>query len=214
MLDYSVMRNFLLDLASQIIQAKDELNSMDAACGDGDFGTGMYLAFKKVPQAIEKQKEEDIGILLTSVGDVVLSSAGGASGPLFGTLFIEAGKSAIGKSDLSLADLAAMFDQSAQKIRTRGGAKVGDKTLVDALEPAVNSLKESVTADVPLPRAIKKAADAAKTGCESTKRLIAKRGKAKYLGEQTLGFADPGAYAITFVFNSLAASIEGRQLQA
>ena len=96
-----------------------------------------------------------------------------------------------------------------QRIRARGGARVGDKTLVDALEPAVNSLKESVIANAPFLLALRKAAEAAKTGCESTKHMTAKHGKAKYLGEQTLGYVDPGAYTVTLIFDSLAAVIEG-----
>lgn len=208
------IRSFLLDLSDRILRAKNELNSMDAECGDGDFGSIMFIAFSNVRNRLETTLSNDIGVVLTTTGNSILSSAGGASGPIFGTLFIEAGKEAKGKSEVDLLELTKMLDKSRRKIQARGGACVGDKTLVDALEPAVNSLRESVTADITLPLAARKAAEAAKAGCEYTKRLAAKHGKAKYLGEQTLGFVDPGAYAITLVFDSLAAAIERQQIQA
>jgi len=203
------VRRFLLDLSDRILQAKNELNGMDAECGDGDFGSIMFIAFSNVRKTLQETLSNDIGIVLTEIGNAILSSAGGASGPMFGTLFIEAGKVAKGKSEVELPELAIMLDKSVQKIRARGGARVGDKTLVDALEPAVNSLRESVAADVPFPLALRNAAEAAKVGCECTKHLTAKHGKARYLGEQTVGFVDPGAYAITLVFSSLAAAVEG-----
>lgn len=192
------------------MQAKNELNSMDAECGDGDFGTIMFIAFSNARKALEETQSDDIGVVLNVIGNSILASAGGASGPMFGTLFIEAGKAARGKSEVELPELAIMLDKSMQKIQARGGARVGDKTIVDALEPAVNSLMESVTAETPLPLAVQKAAEAAKAGCESTKRLTAKHGKAKYLGEQTLGFVDPGAYAITLIFDSLAGLMDNK----
>lgn len=202
-------RSFLLDLSICIMQAKDELNRMDADCGDGDFGSIMFIAFSNVRKTLEETTSNDVGLVLTETGKAILSSAGGAAGPMFGTLFIEAGRAAQGKSEVDLPELATMLDKSLQKIRARGGARVGDKTLVDALEPAVNSLKESVAAEVPFPLAVQNAAEAAKAGCESTKNLTAKYGKARYLGEQTVGFVDPGAYAIKLIFNSLATTIEG-----
>jgi len=203
------VRSFLLNLSNRVLLAKDELNAMDAECGDGDLGSIMFIAFSNVSKAIHETVSNDIGVILTQVGNTIVSSSGGASGPMFGTLFIEAGNAAKGKSEVELSQLATMLDRSMQRIRARGGARVGDKTLIDALEPAVNSLKESVIANAPFLLALRKAAEAAKTGCESTKHMTAKHGKAKYLGEQTLGYVDPGAYTITLIFDSLAAVIEG-----
>jgi len=205
-LNYAHVRNFLLALASRVVQSKDELNDMDAACGDGDFGTGMYLGFKAALNAVEELQSEDIGTLLTAAGQSILSSTGGASGPLFGTFFIEAGRAVKGKNELDLSDLTTMLDMSMQKIQARGGAKVGDKTVIDALEPAVASLRASAESDVAVPLALEKAAEAAKQGFESTKHLIAKHGKARYLGAQTLGHADPGACVIALILETLAAS--------
>ena len=202
------LRRFLSDLSSRILQAKNELNSMDAECGDGDFGSIMFIAFTNVQKTLQETESNDVGVVLVQVGNSILSSAGGASGPMFGTLFIEAGKAAKGKSEVDLSELTIMLDKSMERIRARGGARVGDKTLIDALEPAINSLRESVTASSPLSLAARKAAEAAKAGCQSTKYLTAKHGKARYLGQQTVGFIDPGAYAISLTFDSLAATIE------
>jgi len=195
--------NFLSKLANQIIQEKDRLNSMDAACGDGDFGTSMYIAFSNVRKTLE-ESHNDIGALLTSAGYSILSSAGGASGALFGTFFVEAGKHAKGKTEVHLTDLAIMFDASMKKIQTRGEAQVGDKTLIDSLEPAVRALQESTKAESTIAAALEKAAIAAESGYEFTKNLVAKHGRARYLGEQTLGHADPGAYVMALVFRTLA----------
>jgi dihydroxyacetone kinase-like protein len=177
---------------------------MDAECGDGDFGSAMFIAFSSVRTALDRAQSNDIGVLLKEVGNAILASAGGASGPMFGTLFIEAGKAAKGKKSVELSDLAMILDQALQQIHARGRAIVGDKTLVDALDPAVNYLKGAAASMTPLPLALENAAQAAISGCESTKQLTAKHGKARYLGDQTLGFADPGAQVIALLFSTLA----------
>jgi dihydroxyacetone kinase phosphoprotein-dependent L subunit len=177
---------------------------MDAACGDGDFGSTMASAFERAAKAVEEASGNDIGALLMLSGTAILSSAGGASGPIFGGFLIEAGKTSKGKSEVALQDLATMFGQSLQRIKLLGGAELGDKTLVDALEPTVNALRESASAGVPLQTGLDQAAEAARRGCESTKEMIAKHGKARYLGEQTLGLVDPGAHLVSLAFATLA----------
>ena len=208
-LGYDDVRGFLLEFSNRILQDKSTLDALDAECGDGDFGSTMCAAFSSVRTVLQKDQGNDIGVLMKDVGNAILS-AGGASGPIFGTLFIEAGTAARGKKSVELSDLAMMFDQSLQQIHARGGAIVGDKTLVDALDPAVNYLKEAAASTTPLPLALENAAQAAISGCESTKQLTAKRGKARYLGDQTLGFVDPGARAISLLFSTLADSAKAR----
>jgi dihydroxyacetone kinase-like protein len=203
-LDYDFVKSFLLDLAAVIMRRKDDLNRLDAECGDGDFGVGMYVAFQHVQQAVVRSTGDDIGPLLKDVGRAILSSAGGASGPLFGTLFIEAGRAVEGRTEIDLASLESMFRGALQGICKRGGANVGGKTLVDSLEPATVSFAQSAQAGIDLQCALGKAAEAARLGSESTKRLIAQHGKARYLGEQTIGHEDPGAYVIALLFQTLA----------
>ena len=205
---YAVARDFLLNLANAVMLGKGRLDEFDAACGDGDFGVGMYVGFENAKKAVEQVGNGDVGHLLNAAGQAILSSVGGASGALFGTLFMEAGKVASGKGEIDLEDLSKMFGVSLDKIRQRGGAKLGDKTLVDALEPAVESLRNAARRNLDLEKALRMTADAARRGAESTKGLIAKQGKARYLGEQTLGHVDPGAEVIKLIFETLSATYQ------
>ena len=202
-LDYTFMKNFLLALASRIMSEKDRLDKLDAACGDGDFGIGMYLGFRNVYKAVEEETTEDIGAVLSRAGSAVLSSVGGASGPVFGTFFSEMGEKARGKNRIELDDFASMLEASLEKVCLRGKAEVGDKTLVVALEPATRSLREAASRKAELLPALQAAAEASKRGCESTANLVAKRGKARYLGEQAVGHLDPGAYFVQVIFEAL-----------
>jgi len=213
MFDYALMKRFLLALAAKIMNEKDHLNKLDAACGDGDFGVGMYLGFKSAQKAVEEHTTGDIGTLLSNTGSAVLSSVGGASGPVFGTFFAEMGEKAKGKSEIQLGDLATMLEGSLEGICLRGRAKVGDKTLVDALEPAVKSLRESVSHKTELLPALQGTVEASKRGCESTADLVAKHGKARYLGEQAVGHIDPGAYLVQIIFETLLSVYKSSTLQ-
>ncbi|MGA3108161.1 MAG: dihydroxyacetone kinase subunit DhaL [Candidatus Bathyarchaeia archaeon] len=209
-LSYSQFKNFLLNFAQRVLRSKDELNRMDAACGDGDFGTTMYVAFDKVLKILGSSGGVDVGTLLLEVGQAILSSAGGTAGPIFGTLFASAGNAAKSKSELEISDLAAMFEAALRKVEARGHAHVGDKTLIDVLDPAVASLKNSTTKHTPLLLALEDATNAAETGFELTKSVVAKQGKARYLGEQTLGKPDPGAYVTMLMFDCLRNEVNRR----
>jgi dihydroxyacetone kinase-like protein len=202
------VKQILLDIITRVVQARDELNNMDSACGDGDFGTSMSISFSNARKQLDELPTNDVGTILLAAGQAVLSSAGGAAGPIFGSFFIEAGKVAKGRDELDTADLARMFDASLNKIKIQGGAKIGDKTVVDALEPAVIALKNDVAKNTDLTQGLREAASAARSGCESTKRIVARHGKARYLGEQTLGYADPGAHVIAIIFETFAKSQE------
>jgi|YelNatPaOPRAMG01_1025707.scaffolds.fasta_scaffold06108_9 dihydroxyacetone kinase-like protein len=203
-IDFKCVKNLLINIAEEIMRQKDYLTTLDAACGDGDFGVGMYIGFKKAKESIEQYKGNDVGILLEQVGNAIISSVGGASGPLFGTFFIEAGNVVKGKNKINLNDIAAMFEAALQRICQIGGAKPGDKTLVDSLEPAVKELQKAVKEGSTLMDAFERAARAAKKGAEFTKDLVAKQGKARYLGQETLGHQDPGATAIYLIFNTIS----------
>ena len=207
-LTYPMIQNFLLKLTDLVLRSKDELNRMDAECGDGDFGTSMFVAFTNVQRTLQFTQGDDVGRVLMDVGQAVLTSAGGAAGPIFATLFLEAGKVAKSKNELTLSELAAMFESALLKIQQRGGARVGDKTLVDVLDPAVNSLRKSSAEDAPLKLALEDAVKAARVGYEGTKNLVARQGKARYLGEQTVGRLDAGAYVTLMVFECLYAEVK------
>lgn len=209
-LSYSQLKNFLQNFAQRVLRSKDELNKMDAACGDGDFGTTMYVAFDKVLKILGSSGNEDAGTLLLAVGQAIISSAGGAAGPIFGTLFASAGNVVKSRSELGVSELAAMFEASLREVEARGHAHVGDKTLIDVLDPAVTSLKNSAAKNTPLLLALEDVANAAETGYESTKNIVAKQGKARYLGEQTLGKPDPGAYVTMLMFDCLRNEVNRR----
>jgi len=202
-LAYIMLRNSLLMFSNRVTDAKDELNRMDAECGDGDFGTSMFIAFKNVEKTIQSSSGHDISELFSTTGQTILSSTGGAAGPLFATLFLEAGKSLKGKNELAVPDLATMFENALLKIEQRGGAHVGDKTLVDALAPSVESFKKSLVDETSLKTALENALSAARMGYEGTKELVARQGRARYLAEKSVGYLDAGAYVITILFECL-----------
>jgi dihydroxyacetone kinase-like protein len=202
------IKQILVVITKRVTQARDQLNDMDSACGDGDFGTSMWISFSDARKQLDELPIIDIGTMILALGQAILSSAGGAAGPIFGSFFIEAGKVVKGKDELNLTDLAKMFDASLQKIKLQGGAKVGDKTVVDALEPAVNALREDVARNTGLAQSLTNAASAARIGCESTKGIVARHGKARYLGEQSLGYVDPGAHVMMIIFEAFAKSQE------
>lgn len=206
-LSASKVKEILVNITTRVMEARDQLNDMDSACGDGDFGTSMWISFTSARKQLDELPISDIGTLILGMGQAILSSAGGAAGPIFGSFFIEAGNVAKGKDEVKLVDLAGMFDESLKKIKQQGGAKVGDKTVVDALEPAVSALKEDVIGNTALAQGLRNAAGAASTGCESTKGIVARHGKARYLGEQSLGYVDPGAHVIAIIFDEFAKSL-------
>lgn len=207
-LSYAQIKEILQRIADRIMQEKDNLTNLDSACGDGDLGVGMYLGFRKAKETLDTVKGNDIGDLLNAFGSAILASAGGASGPLFGSLFIQAGELVHGKDKITLEDTAEMFNASLNRICALGGTKVGDKTLVDALEPAVKTLKEAVAGGLNLKLALQKAADAARQGTETTRNLIARRGKAKYLKENSIGYIDPGAKVVELIFEAFLGFLE------
>jgi dihydroxyacetone kinase-like protein len=202
-LDQGTIRSFLINLSTAIMSKKEELNRLDAACGDGDLGSGLYRGFNELRKALEEKSYDDVGDTLASAGNVIMSTVGGTAGPLFGTLLIEVGKASRGKAAVNVAELASVFEAALQKVKLRGGSKVGDKTMIDALEPAVLSLREAANNSATILKALEGAAKAADAGYESTVALAAKHGKAKYLGDQSIGNADPGARVISLLFESL-----------
>jgi len=201
------MKNILLHVADVMISNEGYLTDLDRACGDGDFGVGMLRGFTNVKQQIQDYQGDDIGELLTKAGFAIMAVVGGASGAVFGSLFSSAGAKLKGRKEAGLTDLAEAFKASLDTIMKLGGAKPGDKTMVDALAPAVDALLEAAKSGESLKTAFQRAAEAAERGAEATKNMIARKGKAGYLGEQSLGHPDPGAVGVTLIFKAIAESI-------
>ena len=183
---------------------RDYLTQLDAAIGDADHGANMDRGFKAVMGKIPEMSDKDIGTIFKTVGMTLLSTVGGAGGPLYGTFFIQAGMKTAGKMELSLEDWTSAMDAALSGIVMRGKAELGDKTMVDALTPALNALKQAMTDDLPLNQALKNSAEAAREGMVGTIPLVARKGRASYLGERSAGHQDPGATSSYLILKTAA----------
>jgi len=193
--------------AQRLHEQREYLTGLDAAIGDGDHGINMDRGFKAVLDKLPGVAEADIGTILKTVGSTLVSTVGGASGPLYGTAFLRAGIALAGKQELQLTDVAAGLDAALEGIIARGRAQGGEKTMVDALAPAVEAFKATLAGDGPLQNALLAAADAAQHGAEATIPLVATKGRASYLGERSAGHQDPGATSVAVL---LRAALAGR----
>lgn len=192
-----------LENCSQIMsEQRDYLTQLDTAIGDGDHGLNMQRGFSKAMEKVATVTDKDIGTILKTVGMTLLSQVGGASGPLYGTLFIKGSQCAIGKESLSLEDLVAILKNGVDGIIARGRAEIGDKTMCDVWLPVLAELEisdQSQTITQLLESAVKKAEDSLAT----TIPMIAKKGRASYLGERSVGHQDPGATSTTYILRAL-----------
>jgi dihydroxyacetone kinase-like protein len=198
------MKHALEDLCNTIEKEKNYLSELDGAIGDGDHGVNMAKCFREVKKTLAETQANDIESLFKSVGMVVLNSVGGAMGALYGTFFLKLSQGTTGKTELNLNDLVRMFRTAEKGILVIGEAKLGDKTLIDTLSPAVRALEESERESKALPEALANFEQAAKEGMESTRKMMARMGRASRLGERTIGHQDPGATSCYFILRSLA----------
>ena len=184
---------------------RNYLTALDAAIGDADHGTNMERGFGA---AVEKLDEapagNDTGAVFRLTGMALLSTVGGASGPLYGTFFVRMGKACESKADLSLADWADALDAGVEGVVFRGRAQAGDKTMVDALLPARDALRDAAAAGAELASGLAAAAAAAEEGMRATTPLVAKKGRASYLGERSAGHQDPGATSAYLLLKAAA----------
>lgn len=190
--------------AAHIAEQKDYLTQLDAAIGDADHGANMHRGFKAVLAKKADQPVSDIGAFLKLVAMTLISTVGGASGALYGTFFLQASSMANGKTELTPAEFAAVLEKGLAGIVLRGKAAIGDKTMVDALQPAIKAYKRTVEAGEPTDTALSAAVTAAEEGLKSTIPLVARKGRASYLGERSAGHADPGATSSLLLFRSAA----------
>lgn len=180
-------------VAAGIAAKKEYLTQLDSAIGDADHGTNMDRGFKAVAAKLPGVADKDIGTVLKTAGMTLVSTVGGAGGPLYGTFFMQMGTTATGKLELTLADWVAALDAGVGGVVMRGKANLGDKTMVDALTPAVEALKTAAAEGASLPEALQRSAQAAEQGMLATTPLVARKGRASYLGERSAGHQDPGA---------------------
>jgi phosphoenolpyruvate---glycerone phosphotransferase subunit DhaL len=180
--------------AAEVETNKEYLTQLDAAVGDGDHGINMQRGMAAVLVKVDTPAEaQDIGALLKTVGMTLVSTVGGAGGPLYGTLFLQMGTAVSGKEELGPDDWAAALEAAIAGVQARGKAEPGDKTMIDALIPGRDALKAALAEGATFPDALRKSADAAKQGMQDTVPLVARKGRASYLGERSAGHQDPGA---------------------
>ena len=205
-IDAATMRQMLNAMADKIVSSRDRLNEIDAGIGDADHGTGMAQSFAKARDKLAAVEEEDISKELKAFGMGILGGGGGASGALFSGLFTEGGKLMSEKKEMTPAELASWWQAGLAMVVARGKAKAGDKTMVDALEPAVAALIE----DAPkgFGEQLSKALEAARTGVEATKNMIGGQGRSRYAGERSLGHQDAGATSVALLFEAMVESVK------
>jgi len=184
---------WLKNCAQAISKNRDYLVELDAAIGDADHGVNMERGFNAVVAKLPELINQDIGTILKTVGMTLVSTVGGASGPLYGTFFLQAGMKLSGKKELSLVDWVAALEAAVQGVVMRGKAQAGDKTMLDALLPALSALQQAQAENLPLHEALEKATSAAEEGMHATIPLQARKGRASYLGERSIVHQDPGA---------------------
>lgn len=195
-------------ISEAINENKDFLTDLDREIGDADHGVNMARGFSAVMEAIP-QDETDIGTVLKKTGMTLLSKVGGASGPLYGTAYMEAGKLAAGKSELNAEDFGAMLNAAIEGIQKRGKAVRGEKTMLDALIPAYEAYTAKVTEGADLISALEEACTKAKEGIEFTKTIRATKGRASYLGDRSIGHQDPGATSATLTLEAILDYLKG-----
>lgn len=207
-LDVDGTRRWLGHLGEVLDEHAQELTQLDAAIGDADHGINMSRGFRAVrDRVLDRGDATDVAGLLRGTGMALIASVGGAGGPLYGTLFMRMGQSAAGKEALALEDLRDALAAGLRGVVERGKADAGDKTMVDALTPAVAALDAAVGGGEEAGPALQAAAEAARRGAEATIPMQARKGRASYLGERSVGHQDPGATSSALLVQTLADAI-------
>jgi dihydroxyacetone kinase-like protein len=206
---YGDVLSWVKAFAAEVSDNRAYLTRLDSAIGDGDHGTNMDRGMRKALERLDTVQGEDIGGALKAVGMALVSSVGGAGGPLYGTLFMQMGSASDGKSELDLAGWADAVEAGVKGVQTRGKAEPGDKTMVDALLPAAESLRQAAGEGAELGDALRRSAAAAEEGMKATIELVARKGRASYLGPRSAGHQDPGATSSYLLLKSAADVLGG-----
>jgi dihydroxyacetone kinase-like protein len=187
------VRAWVERFAAVVAENKEYLTQLDSAIGDADHGINMNRGMQAALEKMEGADASDVGGLLKTVGMTLVSKVGGAGGPLYGTLFLQMGTALAGKSSIDGDDWATALDAAVKGVQARGKAEPNDKTMIDALLPASQALREALADGASMDEALRRSADAAEEGMKATIPLVARKGRASYLGERSAGHQDPGA---------------------
>lgn len=200
--------DWLTRFAARIHADREYLTGLDAAIGDGDHGINMDRGFQAVQQKIAGTPAPDLGALFKTVGGTLVSTVGGASGPIFGTAFLRLGASLAGKSSATPVELGAALQEAYEGMAARGKSGRGEKTVLDSFGPALDAFQAAAVAGRALPEATAAAATAAAAGMERTIPLRATKGRASFLGDNSIGHQDPGATSVATLFRTLDDSVQ------
>ena len=193
------VRDWIRRFADAVAEHRTELVRLDTAIGDGDHGTNMDRGMRKAVERLDGTDAGDIGADLKAVGMALVSSVGGAAGPLYGTLFLQMGTASAGRAELDHDGWTAAVEAGIKGVQARGKAQPGDKTMLDALLPALEALRDGGD--------LARAADAAQEGMKATIPLEARKGRASYLGPRSVGHQDPGATSSYLLMRSAAEAL-------
>ena len=191
-------------IAQTALDNEKYFSDLDAVVGDGDFGYSLARGFGKLMEGWDAMEYADVGGLLKKTAMTLSSRIGGTSGPIWGTAFLRAGSALADKPDTSGEDVVAALRASIEGIKQRGNSDLGDKTLLDSLIPAVDTLEQELSAGKPATKAITAAAATARAAAEATKTMLAKRGRASYTGERSQDSVDAGAMGVAVIFESVS----------
>lgn len=192
--------------AATIAENKEYLTELDSAIGDADHGINMDRGMQAALAKVDGLPPGDVGAFFKTVGMALVSTVGGAGGPLYGTLFLQLGTATAGKAEITAEDWSAALTAAVEGVQARGKAVLEDKTMVDALVPARDAMTAAVAEGIPFGEAVRRSADAAEAGMQATIPLVARKGRASYLGERSAGHQDPGATSSYLLLRTVADS--------
>jgi dihydroxyacetone kinase-like protein len=195
---------YLQRAAKVIKENKEYLTELDSAIGDADHGINMDRGFQAILNNFKSLEDKDIGSILKSSGMFLVSSVGGAAGPLYGTAFMQAGSVLAGKFEIEGQEILQALEAALKGIIMRGKASKGDKTMIDAIDPAIEAMKKALSNSSDVVNALEEAVSAAEQGMKETIPMLAKKGRASYLGERSIGHQDPGATSSCLLIKLMA----------
>lgn len=207
MADSKKIVSIIKEIGNVIQKEKDFLTELDSFIGDADHGINMARGFKEVEKKLPGLEDKDVGTILKTVGMTLVSTVGGASGPLYGTAFMKAGMAIGAKNDIDGDDFITALNAAVEGIKMRGKSHEGEKTMLDALIPALNTIKKVYEENKDFKAALEQGIKAAEEGVEYTKTIIATKGRASYLGERSIGHQDPGATSSYLMLKAICSII-------
>ncbi|BFK80955.1 dihydroxyacetone kinase subunit DhaL [Clostridium baratii] len=202
-MDSKKVIEILIKVSEKIDKNKEYLTELDAAIGDGDHGLNMSKGFNAVSDKLKAEEDDNIGNILKKTGMTLVSNVGGASGPLYGTAFMKASMALKDKNEIDINDFLSALKLALEGIKSRGKSTEGEKTMIDALSPAIKSMEDSIKNGDSYIEVLEKGKDAALEGVEFTKTIKATKGRASYLGDRSIGHQDPGATSCFYILETI-----------